>query len=380
MTTRDSRWSGVYAITIGVMALIIGEFLPVGTLTPMAKDLGVTEGMAGQAVSTSAIFATVTSLFIAFVSRKYDRKNVILVLTSFLTISNFIVAFASNFTFLLIGRVLLGIAVGGMWSMASAIALRLVSENDGPKAISFVFAGSSFASILAAPLGSFLGHLIGWRYVFILSGAIGIVALIWQAISLPSLPPRGNVKLRTILEVLKLPQFVTGLIIIGLVYSGRFASFTFLRPFLERVTNIHGELISVVLLIFGLSYFVGNWFSPSLIKNHLRSTLWAIPALLSVVGLGITLFGPFIWPTFILVFLWGSLFGPVAPAWSTWITKKAPEFTETGGGLFVAAIQGSAAIGAFFGGIVFDQLGPIYVMVFSMCAWLIASIIAKIKI
>jgi predicted MFS family arabinose efflux permease len=374
------EWGGVYAITIGVMALIIGEFLPVGTLTPMAKDLNVTEGMAGQAVSASAIFATVTSLFISYLTRTLNRKHVILVLTGSLTLSNFIVAFAPNFTFLIVGRILLGIAVGGMWSMAAAIALRLVTDEDGPKAVSFVFAGSSFASILAAPLGSFLGQIIGWREVFVLSGLVGLIALVWQFKSLPNLDPKGNVRLGTILELLKLPKFLTALLVIALLYSGRFASFTFLRPFLERVTGLKGDWVSTVLLIYGLSYFVGNYFSPSLIKNHLNKTLWGMPTALSLIGALIVLFGNYFYPTFILIFFWGAVFGPGAPAWSTWINKKAPEYAETGGGLFVAAIQGSAAIGAGIGGVFFDQFGPSSVMIFSTAAWFLAALIAFFRI
>jgi predicted MFS family arabinose efflux permease len=375
-----SEWGGVYAITIGVMALIIGEFLPVGTLTPMAKDLNVTEGVAGQAVSASAIFATVTSLFISYMTRNYNRKHVILALTGSLTLSNFIVAFAPNFTFLIVGRILLGIAVGGMWSMAAAIALRLVTVEDGPRAVSFVFAGSSFASILAAPLGSFLGQIIGWREVFILSGLVGLIALVWQYKSLPNLDPKRNVKLGTILELLKIPQFLTALLVIALLYSGRFASFTFLRPFLERVTGLKGDGVSTVLLIFGLAYFVGNYFSPSLIKNHLSKTLWGLPTVLSLIGFLIVLFGRNLYPTFILIFFWGAVFGPAAPAWSTWINKKAPEYAETGGGLFVAAIQGSAAIGAALGGVFFDHYGPSSVMSFSTGAWFLAAMVAFLKI
>lgn len=375
-----SGWGGVYAITIGVMALIIGEFLPVGTLTPMAHDLNISEGVAGQAVSASAIFATVTSLVIAYSTRKLNRKTVLLVLTSALTASSFIVAFAPNFLFLIVGRILLGIAVGGMWSMAAAIAIRLVSVADGPKAVSTVFAGSSFASILAAPLGSYLGNIIGWRNVFIFSGAIGVLAFVWQWIALPSLRPHGNVKFGTTFEVLKRPQFMTGLLVIALLYSGRFASFTFLRPFLEQRTHLDANWISIVLLVFGLSYFVGNWFSPRLIQNYLHRTLSGIPAVLAVIGIAILSLGSYLWPTMVLVFFWGAIFGPAAPAWSTWITRKAPEYAETGGGLFVAAIQGSAAVGAGLGGLAFDTQGSNAVFMLSTAVWVLSALIAYLKV
>ncbi|RYZ77878.1 MAG: MFS transporter [Proteobacteria bacterium] len=377
---KSTGWNGVYSLTIGLSALIIGEFLPVGTLTPIARDLHVTEGVAGQAVSASAIFATVTSLLIAYVTRNFNRKHVILALTGSLALSSFIVAFAPTFAFLIAGRILLGIAVGGLWSMAAAITIRLVSEEESAKAVAFVFAGASFASILAAPLGSFLGAIIGWRNVFLISGGCGALAFLWQAVALPALAPIGNVRLNTIVQVLKLPQFGIALTVIGLLYSGRFASFTFLRPFLEQRTHVDANLVSVGLLTYGMSYFAGNYFSPFLIKHHLRSTLWGMPGVLAAIGILTLVFGSYFIPTLILIFLWGAAFGPGAPAWTTWINKKAPEHAETGGGLFVAAIQGAAAVGAAFGGFVFDAKGANAVFEFSAVVWFLAAVLAYFKI
>jgi predicted MFS family arabinose efflux permease len=149
-TQAAANWNAVWALTIGVAGLIIAEFLPAGVLTPLAHDLQISEGMAGQAVTMTSVFAVITSLLVAYVTRNIDRRKVLLGLSFLLSISSVMVAFAPSFGFLLAGRVLLGISLGGFRSMATAITIRLVPESDVPKALSIIFGGSSFASVLAA--------------------------------------------------------------------------------------------------------------------------------------------------------------------------------------------------------------------------------------
>ena len=379
-SVSKGSWNAVWAMTIGVSGLIIAEFLPAGVLTPLANDLGVSEGVAGQAVTATSIFAVITSLLIAYLTRNLNRRPVLLSLSFLLTISSLIVAYAPNFHLLLLGRVILGISLGGFWSMATAITIRLVPTKDVPKALSIIFGGSSFASVLAAPLGSYLGNIIGWRNVFLIAAAVGLLAFIWQYVALPSLAPKGSTKLRTTIDVLKVPQFSAALLALMLVFCGRFASFTYLRPFLEQTTHLSHNWVSVVLLIFGLSYFVGNWFAPGMIKRNMQTALMIPPIALTFIALGLLMLGTSLPATALLIFLWGAFFGPVAPSWSTWVAKKVPENAETGGGLYVASIQLSAAIGSLIGGVAFDASGSTGVFILSGLSWGLAAILIYFKI
>jgi Arabinose efflux permease len=378
--TQKSNWSAVWAMTIGVSGLIIAEFLPAGVLTPMAHDLAISEGTAGQAVTATSVFAVITSLLIAYLTRKLNRRTVLLSLSALLSVSSLVVAIAPNFSILLIGRVILGISLGGFWSMAAAIAIRLVKEADIPKALSLIFGGSAFSSVLAAPLGSYLGSFIGWRQVFLFAAAVGVLGFIWQYFALPSLKPHGTTKLRTTLDVLKVPQFSVALLAIMFVFCGRFASFTYLRPFLEQTTHLNVNWVSTVMLVFGLAYFVGNTFAAKMIKNNIRKTLMTPAIALAIISLGLVVFGSSLGATIVLIFLMGSVFGPVAPAWSTWVAKKVPEHAETGGGLYVAAIQFSAAIGAFVGGMIFDVSGSAGVFIMCGASWVISALLVYWKI
>ena len=369
------KWSSIWSLALGVSGIMIGEFLPAGVLTPMALDLKISEGVAGQAVTATSIIAVIASLLISFLTRKCDRKKVLLSLMISLIFSNLIVAFAPNFSVLLIGRVLLGITLGGFWSMAAAISIRLVSSENIPKALSIIFGAASFSAMLAAPLGSFLGNIIGWRNVFIISSFVGVIGFVWQVLSLPKLNPIGEVKLSTLLDVVKIPNFKIGLIAIGLAFCGRFATITYLRPFLEQDVKATPGQVTAIFFIFDLAYFLGTLFAGKLVEKNLNKSLYVPPVFLALSSLALIFFHSNIFGTVFLIFMLGISFAPLPVSWSTWTAKSAPENTETGGGLYVASIQLSAAFGALFGGFIFDHIGSKGVFLLSACSWTISSLI-----
>jgi DHA1 family purine ribonucleoside efflux pump-like MFS transporter len=373
-------WNSIWALTLGVSGLMIAEFLPAGVLTSMAADLKISEGMAGQAVTATSILAVITSLLIAYLTRNYNRRSVLLALSSCLALSSLVVTFAPNLAILLLGRVLLGIALGGFWSMSTAIAIRLVPSQDVPKALSIIFGGASFSAMLSAPLGSYLGEMIGWRNVFMISALVGVIGFIWQYLALPSLKPIGKVQLTTILDVLKIPHFVMGLVAINLAFCARFASFTYLRPFLEQVTHLQGKSVSAAFLAFDLAYFVGTLFAGGLVTKGLRSSLSLPPFLLAASVFGLIFMGSLITPTVVLLLLLGAAFAPIPVAWSSWTAHSAPENTETAGGLYVASVQLSAAMGAMIGGIVYDANGSSGVFALSGASWVLSALIVLWKI
>jgi predicted MFS family arabinose efflux permease len=175
-----------------VAVLIASEFMPVSLLTPIAAELGVTEGQMGQAISISGIFAVLTSIFISGLTRRLDRRLVLLSFSVSLVLSAAVVTFAPNYTVLMVGRALLGIAIGGFWSMSTSIVMRLLPPALVPKGLAMLNAGNAIAATISAPLGSLLGDYIGWRGAFFFVVPLALLALVWQWIRLPSLPPRQN--------------------------------------------------------------------------------------------------------------------------------------------------------------------------------------------
>ena len=350
-------WSAVVAVALGVFGLVTAEFLPASLLTPMAADLGITEGMAGQAVTMTAVVGLLTGLVISAATRRIDRRRVLLAFSVLLIVSNLMVAFAANLPILLVGRIVLGIALGGFWSMSAAVAMRLVPQALVPRALSIIFSGVSAATIFAAPVGSYLGEIAGWRAVFLAAAALAAISLVAQLITLPSMRPSGHTSLRTLGEVLARPGIGLGMFAVMLVFVGHFAFFTYIRPFLETVTRVDIGTVSAILLGFGVANFLGTFAAGPMIERNLRLTLLAMPLLMGLLGIALASLGNAPVSHAAMVAIWGLAFGAVPVAWSTWLTRTVPDQAESAGGLLVAAIQLAIAIGAAAGGAIFDLNG-----------------------
>lgn len=375
-------WSAVWAMSLCAMVLVASEFMPVSLLTPLATDLTITEGYAGQSISISGLFALVTSLFLTSIIGHSNRRSVLLFFTILMGISGVIVANAPNAMILMIGRALLGICIGGFWSMSAATIMRLVPSNLVPKALAILNGGNALSTMIAAPLGSFLGGIIGWRGAFFCIVPIAIIAFIWLYKSMPSLPARHTYghrpKLSSVFKLLKQWKVTLGMLSTMLFFMGQFALFTYLRPFLETQTKVDFEMLSLILLVMGIGGLIGTFIIGDILKTRLYSLLIIIPFFMMLIVIGLIYFAHSITAIFILIALWGFL-GTSAPvAWWTWLSKVLPHEAEAGGGLMVAIIQLAITLGAAFGGLLFDIYGFEITFVFSAIILAIATLMASI--
>lgn len=355
--SQRAAWGAVLSMTLCVFVLIASEFMPVSLLTPLALSLSISEGQAGQAISISGVFAVITSLFIATITRRLDRRIVVLGLTALLTVSGIIVTIAPTYAVLTIGRALLGISIGGFWSMSTAIIMRLVSGTQVPAALALLNAGNAIAATISAPAGSLLGAYIGWRGAFFLVVPVSLLAILWQFISLPSLPVRVGQSSPNVFRLLRRPHVVAGMMAILLLFMGQFALFTYLRPFLEQVTHLGIETLSLSLLVMGLAGAGGTWLIGRLLRQRLFGILVVIPLVMAGLALSLIAFGDREIPVFAALVGWG-LFGTAAPVgWGTWLSRYLADDAEAGGGLQVAVIQLAITAGASIGGVLFDAVG-----------------------
>jgi predicted MFS family arabinose efflux permease len=354
---EKASWPAVVSLTLGVFSLVTAEFLPASLLTPIATSLRISAGLAGQAVTATALVALVSALLAAVVTRGLDRRLVLMGFSLLLIASNLLVAVASNLILLLLARVLLGVALGGFWSMATAIAIRLVPPPLVPRALSILFSGVSTATIVAVPLGSYLGGLYGWRSVFLFATLIGLVTLVCQMTFLPRLASPHVARLKTLVEVLLRPGMQLGVICSVFVFGGHFALFTYVRPFLETVARVGPTGIALLLLGFGVANFAGTLLAGILLERSLRLTLTLAPLVMGAVGLGLAVLPLGLPVHALMVALWGMAFGAVPVGWSTWVARFVPDETESAGGILVAAVQIAIAAGAALGGSIFSFSG-----------------------
>ena len=353
-----AHWGGIFAMTLCVFVLIASEFMPVSLLPPLARDLGVTEGLAGQGNAISGALAVLTSLFLSRLAGNINRKHLLLGMTLLMALSGMIIAFAPNYLVYMTGRALIGIAIGGFWSMSAATAIRLVPQHQVSRALAIFNGGNALATVVAAPLGSYLGTTIGWRGAFLCLVPVAIVAFLWQRFSLPDMYGNKNTASRaSVFGLFRQPVVSIGLLACGLFFMGQFALFTYVRPFLETVTHVTPSGLSLILLTIGVAGFVGTLLVALVLNAALYLTLIAIPLLMAVIAGVLILTGHSVWIVSLLLGFWGMLATAAPTGWWTWIARTLPEDAEAGGGLMVAVIQLSIALGSTAGGLVFDHSG-----------------------
>lgn len=276
------NWSAVFSVAFCVACLIIVEFLPVSLLTPMAQDLGISEGVAGQSVTVTAFVAMFASLFITQTIQATDRRYVVILFAVLLTLSCLLVSFANSFSLLLIGRACLGLALGGFWAMSASLTMRLVPPRTVPKALSVIFGAVSIALVIAAPLGSFLGELIGWRNVFNAAAVMGVLCIFWIIKSLPSLPGEPSHQKQNTFRLLQRPGVMAGMIAIFMSFAGQFAFFTYIRPVYMNLAGFGVDGLTLVLLSFGIASFIGTSLSSFILKRSVKLALAGAPLILAV--------------------------------------------------------------------------------------------------
>ncbi|GAB3110664.1 MFS transporter [Streptomyces calidiresistens] len=348
-------WGAVVSVAVGIFALMTSELLPVGLLTPIGSEFGVSAGTAGLMVTVPGIVAAISAPLITVLAGRIDRRIVLCALIGVMGAANLLSSLADHFSLVLAARFLVGVAVGGFWSIAGGIALRLVPEHHVGRAMAVIFGGVETATVLGVPAGTYLGALAGWRTAFAAVGLLGLAALVCMVFLLPTLPAVRVVPLSALPRLLRnRPAVRRGLALTLLLVTGHFLAWTYLRPILEERTGADGGTVGTLLLAFGVAGLVGNVVAGFGAARHPRGAPAAIGAttalavcLLPVVN------GPV--GAVPVVLAWGLAYGAVPVTLQTWILRAAPGETEAATSLHVCAFNFSIALGAWGGGLVVDR-------------------------
>lgn len=349
------NWSAVFSVAFCVACLIIVEFLPVSLLTPMAQDLGISEGVAGQSVTVTAFVAMFASLFITQTIQATDRRYVVILFAVLLTL-------------------------GGFWAMSASLTMRLVPPRTVPKALSVIFGAVSIALVIAAPLGSFLGELIGWRNVFNAAAVMGVLCIFWIIKSLPSLPGEPSHQKQNTFRLLQRPGVMAGMIAIFMSFAGQFAFFTYIRPVYMNLAGFGVDGLTLVLLSFGIASFIGTSLSSFILKRSVKLALAGAPLILAVSALVLTLWGSDKIVATGVAIIWGLTFALVPVGWSTWITRSLADQAEKAGSIQVAVIQLANTCGAAIGGYALDNIGLTSPLMLSGTLMLLTALLVTAKV
>lgn len=350
-------WLAVLAVAVGAFAFVTTEFLPVGLLPRVAADLGVLPGTAGLMVTVPGVIAAISAPGLMLVAGRMDRRRVFLLLTALLLASNLISAFAPNFLVMLLGRALLGAALGGFWTLATAASVRLVKPGDSARAMATILTGVTCATVIGVPLGTFIASFASWRVSFMATGVLVAIALAAQFVFVPSLPSSAALRLRDLVALLRRPHPRRSMLMVALVFGAHFSSYTYITPFLLRNANLDMSTITWLLLGFGVIGFISNFAVSSTVTRNLKVSLAVMVSLLMFALVSLPMLQHSTLGVMALVLAWGISFGALPLCFSIWIQRATPDSPEAGSALFVSIIQVAIALGSLVGGMVVDHVG-----------------------
>jgi MFS transporter, DHA1 family, purine ribonucleoside efflux pump len=353
----SATWFAVISLAATSFALVSAEFLPAGLLTPMARDLGISEGTAGQVVTATASVGAVTAMLSNVLIGRLNRKAVLVGLSALAVGSNILAALATDFWLLLLGRAGLGIALSAFWALSVAVVARLVGANATGRGMAIVTLGVSLATIAAPSMGALISDWIGWRSAMAMTAGLAALAMLLQLLSLPTLPATASNSLADVFRLTRRRGIQLGMLAILLLMTGHFAGSVYVRPFLEQVTLLTTGPIALALLGFGIAAVIGNVAGGRMADTNIHMALAVTAALMAVAALTLVLWGSHIGVAFGFVTLWGFAFGMAPVVLPTNMSRAAPDALEAAGSLMVTSFQIAITIGAVVGGYVVDTYG-----------------------
>lgn len=357
-------WLAVVAVAFGTFSVVTTEMLPVGLLTSIGSALRVSPGTAGLAMTVPGLVAAVAAPLLAVTVGRLDRRLVLCGLLALLAAANLASALAPSFAVLLLARVLVGVCIGGVWSLAAGLAVRLVPEKSAGHATSLIFSGIAVASVLGVPVGTLIGDLLHWRAAFAGMGALALATAAALAVTLPPLPATETIRLREVPGLFRNARLRVGLITTALLVTGHFGAYTYVRPVLEDVSGVRTELISTLLLAYGVAGIAGNFLAGATAHRDPRRTLMVIFTALATAVLLVPVAGGTLGGAVTLLVLWGLAYGGVSVTSQTWVLHAAPDTREAASALFVGVFNIAISLGALLGGRAADGIALVGVMWF----------------
>lgn len=310
MTTKISRRKQYFQVlAMGFSAFIFNttEFVPVGILTDIAQSFGITTAKVGWMLTIYAWVVALFSLPLMLLTRKVERKTLLLCLFGVFSASHVLSVLAWNFPVLVISRIGIAFSHAIFWSITAAIAIRVAPAGKKTFALSVLATGTSLAMVLGVPVGRLIGQWFGWRATFGVIGGIAFMMLLILARLLPPLPSVSSGSLKSLSAVFKKPVLLGSYFFIFLIFTAHYTSYSYIEPFMHEVGQANSYFTTFLLLLFGGAGIVGSVIFGIWGEKHNTKLLLASGVLLSVCLFWLNAVALSQWGITGLIFVWGAV-------------------------------------------------------------------------
>jgi len=363
----------IYALMIGAFGIGTTEFVIMGILPQIGKDLGVSLSSAGLLISAYALGVAIGAPLLSLLATKIPKKSALVALMAIFTLGNLVCAIAPDYWTLMVARVVTSFAHGTFFGIGAIVATSLVKPNQKSMAIALMFTGLTLANILGVPFGTWLGQMHGWRMTFWAVTAVGPLAMLALAYFVPKAESKeAPINVRNEFATVMKPQVLLGLLLTVIGFGGVFALFTYIAPILTTISGFAESAVSPILLLFGLGLILGNIVGGKLSDKKLMATLVGSLLALTLVLIAFGFFSSSQVGVVILVFLIGFAGFATVPPLQMRVLESASEAPNLASALNIAAFNVGNALGAWAGGVMIDRGSGL-----SGVSWVAAAIAAS---
>ncbi|MED3835324.1 MFS transporter [Peribacillus frigoritolerans] len=352
----------ILILTIGVFGILTTEMGVIGILPAIAEQFDISVSRAGLLVSLFALVVAISGPIMPLLFSGINRRTVMLLVLGIFIIGNIVSMFASNFTVLLIARVIPAFFHPIYCSLALTVAATSVSREEAPKAVSKVIMGVSAGMILGVPITNFIANQTSIQMSILFFAIVNIIAFLATLIFVPSLPVNERLSYGAQISVLKKPIVWLAIATVIFLNSGTSSINTFITEYLETITNISGNTLTFALFLLGVASLIGALLGGRMLSRNAVKTAITFPIVLGIVHLLSFITGKSIGPMMITILLWGILFAISNSVSQYWITNAAPEAPDFANGLFLSCGNIGVTIGTGIGGLIISGMGTQYIV------------------
>lgn len=347
-------------LTIGVFGIINTEMGVVGIIPLIAETFNVTVPQAGWTVSAFAFVVAIAGPIMPLLFSGINRKKVMLLALGIFIISNIISMVTTNFTVILIARIIPAIFHPIYVSMAFSVAASSVPKEQAPKAVSRIFIGVSAGMVLGVPVTSLIASATSFQIAMLFFGIVNALVFIATIFLIPSIPVKERLSYGEQLSVLKKAITWNSIIAITFINGAMFGFFSFMSDYLKNITEVSFKVISIMLFIYGGANIIGNLIAGKLLVQMPSKTIKTIPFIMVAVYVALFMLGELTIAMGIIILVLGILAGIASNSCQYMITHAAPEAPNFANGLFLTSANLGTAVGTAFCGMFISQYDTRY--------------------